>query len=75
VPHHGSANSLDKDFLDMVSPLVAIISVSQTNSYGHPSIITLELLREQGIWTLLTSKQGSIMVKSDGKIITIEKER
>lgn len=75
VPHHGSANSLDKDFLDMVSPLVAIISVSQTNSYGHPSIITLELLREQGIWTLLTSKQGSILVKSDGKIITIEKER
>ncbi|MCR4432454.1 MAG: DNA internalization-related competence protein ComEC/Rec2 [Caldiserica bacterium] len=75
VPHHGSATSLDKEFLEMVSPLVAVISVGKDNPYGHPSQVTLELLKEVGLWTLETSRVGSVVVQSDGKFITIEKAK
>jgi len=75
VPHHGSATSLDKEFLEMVRPLLAVISVGKDNSYGHPSQIALGLLKEEEILTLETSVVGSITVQSDGKFITIEHEK
>lgn len=47
-PHHGSwydgEPSLSK-ILELVDPSVVVISVGSTNSYGHPSIETLKLLR------------------------------
>ena len=47
-PHHGSwyngEPSLSK-ILDLVEPSVVVISVGSTNSYRHPSIETLRLLR------------------------------
>lgn len=47
-PHHGSwydgEPSLSK-ILELVDPSVVIVSVGSTNSYGHPSIETLKLLR------------------------------
>lgn len=75
VPHHGSATSIDKEFLEMIHPLVAVISVGKDNSYGHPSQITLGLLKEEGVLTLETSISGSITVQSDGKFITIKSEK
>lgn len=75
VPHHGSPTSLDEQFLDLVSPEVAVISAGEENPYGHPSNITLDLLKEEGVLVLQTQKDGSITVQTDGKFITIEKER
>ena len=47
-PHHGAwydgEPPLSK-ILDLVDPSVVVISVGSTNSYGHPSIETLKLLR------------------------------
>ena len=47
-PHHGSwydgEPSLSK-ILELVDPSVVIVSVGSRNSYGHPSIETLKLLR------------------------------
>lgn len=75
VPHHGSATSLDEQFLDLVSPEVAVISVGKNNPYGHPSGITLNLLKEKEVLVLQTLKDGTITIQSDGKFITIGKEK
>ncbi len=36
VPHHGSRNSASADFLDAVSPQVALIPAGPLNRYNHP---------------------------------------
>lgn len=47
-PHHGAwydgTPSLQQ-ILDQVNPSLVVISVGSTNSYGHPSVETLNLLR------------------------------
>lgn len=72
VPHHGSSTSLDEFFLQAISPSLAIISVGKDNAYGHPSTWTLELLQSHRVSTLLTSQAGTILLQSDGQILTIE---
>jgi competence protein ComEC len=44
VAHHGSRTSSEKIFLDYVSPVAAVISVSEINLFGHPSSEVLERL-------------------------------
>lgn len=44
VSHHGSKYSSSTEFLAAVNPAVALISVGQDNSYGHPHADALERL-------------------------------
>jgi competence protein ComEC len=37
VAHHGSASSTTAEFLSVVKPQVAVISVGKDNKYGHPN--------------------------------------
>jgi competence protein ComEC len=75
VPHHGSATSLDEEFLERVSPEITVISVGKENPYGHPSTVTIDLLKEEEIFTLQTSRDGTISIQTDGRFIKIEKEK
>ena len=68
--HHGSKTSTTKKLLKAIKPKYAIISVGK-NSYGHPNDSTLKLLSENKIKTYRTDKSGTIVVKSDGKKISI----
>lgn len=45
VAHHGSKSSSTKDFIDLVSPKIALIGVGEKNTFGHPSSEILERLR------------------------------
>ncbi|MGA8102288.1 MAG: MBL fold metallo-hydrolase, partial [Candidatus Acidiferrales bacterium] len=36
VPHHGSKTSPTEPFLEAVQPKFAVISVGESNSFGHP---------------------------------------
>ena len=45
VAHHGSKNSTTAEFLDLVRPHSAVISVGIDNDYGHPDSGTIDRLR------------------------------
>ncbi len=48
VAHHGSKYSTTEEFLNVIMPEIAVISVGK-NSYGHPTQETLQRLEESGI--------------------------
>lgn len=67
LAHHGSHNGLDADWLNLVRPDLAVASLAQGNSYGHPHRETLELLREHDVPLLRTDQWGTITLTSDGE--------
>jgi competence protein ComEC len=62
--HHGSKTSTSNEFVEKVSPDVAVISAGKGNSYGHPEV--LDILENYGIRILRTDLQGDIKIISDG---------
>ncbi len=72
VAHHGSKTSSSLEFLEKVSPEVAVISVGE-NSYGHPSEEALQNLDNFAIKTLITRELGDIKIVSDGNFFSIIK--
>lgn len=63
VGHHGSSTASSKEFLDAVSPQVAIISCGKGNSYGHPHSETLERLNKTGAKIYRTDTVGTVIAK------------
>ena len=57
--HHGSKGSSCEEFIQLVSPETAVISVGE-NSYGHPSQEVLQLFEQFGIQVLITKELGDI---------------
>lgn len=70
VGHHGSRYSTSLEFLKKVSPEYAVISVGENNTYKHPHKEILKRLEEQNIQIYRTDKEGTILAKSNGSIIT-----
>jgi len=60
VGHHGSRTSTCGEFLDCVSPEVAVIQVGVYNIYGHPHTKTVEKCRERGIIIYRNDYNGAI---------------
>lgn len=73
-PHHGSATSSTKTFLQEISPKTVIISVGADNDYGHPDDDVLRRYEEIGAKVYRTDLQGTILVESDGKTYTVQKK-
>ncbi|MCD5385007.1 MAG: MBL fold metallo-hydrolase [Candidatus Pacebacteria bacterium] len=69
IGHHGSRTSTLADFLERVSPSIAIISAGKDNYYGHPHKEILELLDNYDIRVLRTDIDGDIRVIIDNKNI------
>lgn len=72
VAHHGSSTSSTDAFLAAVNPAVGLISVGAANIYGHPSSDVLAALGRLGAATMRTDHSGSIVVRSDGRRLTME---
>lgn len=66
VGHHGSRYSSCQEFLDRIRPEAAVISCSESNTYGHPSPETIKRLEQNGIKTMYTMKSGAVTVSTDG---------
>ena len=62
VAHHGSAQSSSDDFLQLVQPTVAVISVGKNNRYGHPTTQALERLHTYADQVLRTDQHGAIVI-------------
>lgn len=72
VGHHGSDTSTSDEFLTAVNPKIAIISVGEDNSYGHPADITLTKLKDSNIQYYRTDEYGDIILQIDGvNIVTV----
>jgi competence protein ComEC len=71
VGHHGSKTSSAQEFIEAVSPEIAIISAGRDNKYGHPHQEVLERLKNYGIRILRTDKEGDIKIISDGITLLI----
>lgn len=70
VGHHGSKYSTSREFLDKITPKMALISVGP-NRYGHPAEETLERLQKQGCTILRTDEVGAIQVYAQGKQVQV----
>lgn len=72
IGHHGSKYSSDQQFIDVVSPEIALISVGASNRYGHPHPEVLNKL--QFCDTYITSVDGAIRIVI-GKSMLVTKVR
>ncbi|MDO8474359.1 MAG: MBL fold metallo-hydrolase [bacterium] len=63
VGHHGSKTSSSKEFIEAVSPDIAVISSGEGNSYGHPHEEVLARFLEFGIDILRTDELGDITLR------------
>lgn len=67
VGHHGAKTSTSPEFIEVVRPETSIVSVGESNSYGHPSLETINNLTQFDSKILRTDELGSIELVSDGK--------
>lgn len=74
VAHHGSKYSTSEEFLEMIRPDLAVISVGK-NSFGHPTQGVIDKLRSIGARLLRTDQNGKIEIISDGEKWWILPER
>ncbi|MGI5970144.1 MAG: ComEC/Rec2 family competence protein [Oscillospiraceae bacterium] len=62
VSHHGSKNGSCKMLLDEIKPDIAVISVGEGNTYGHPSGEAVSRLKSAGAEIYRTDLNGSISI-------------
>ena len=77
VGHHGSNTSTTPEFLAVVNPQLAVISVGADNTYGHPTPEVIARLEEkigsENIYR--TDKNGTIEFITDGERLWVRVER
>ncbi|HOZ37002.1 MAG TPA: ComEC/Rec2 family competence protein [bacterium] len=71
VAHHGSSSATSEEFLKLVSPTDAIISVGADNDYGHPSLRIINRLKRAGVNIWRTDEQGDIETIGNGATIEV----
>ncbi|MCX6761942.1 MAG: ComEC/Rec2 family competence protein [Candidatus Moranbacteria bacterium] len=75
IAHHGSKSATSAQWLELVHPKEAVISVGKDNRYGHPTAEVLSRLQDDKIRILRTDQQGDVVydcasVKSDCELTT-----
>jgi competence protein ComEC len=76
VAHHGSVDSGLPELLARLQPRIAVISVGAGNDYGHPTPSTLSALEHRpGLRLFRTDLDGTVVVESDGRALTVRRSR
>ena len=73
--HHGSSTSTTQEFLDAVSPSIAIIQVGEGNRYGHPHQEVMERLYAANLRIYRNDHHGDIIITTDGTNIEVRTAR
>jgi competence protein ComEC len=75
ISHHGSADALLPALLEEIRPRVAVISVGEGNTYGHPTPETLAALdAAPGLAVYRTDRDGAVTIESDGRRLSVATE-
>jgi competence protein ComEC len=74
VAHHGSEDAGLTELLNRVRPRLAVISVGAGNPFGHPTAAVLAALAGQGVRTLRTDRDGTIVLEAAGGSIEVDSE-
>ena len=71
IPHHGSRYQ-DMGFLESLDAAIAIASVGEENTYGHPADSTLAPLSAGGARVLRTDQDGDVVISLDGDQLRVD---
>lgn len=74
VGHHGAEDTNSEEFMDKVMPKLAVLSVGKNNRFGYPSDAVIERFKTKKIPLYRTDIDGTIIIQTDGNIISIKKE-
>jgi competence protein ComEC len=74
VCHHGSKYQ-DPEFMSLLSPAIAIISVGAGNTYGHPAPQTVAALTRLGARVVRTDTDGAIAIAAKNHRLSIKLAR
>jgi competence protein ComEC len=67
VAHHGSKYATSQEFVDRVTPRVAIVSCGEWNRYGHPSQLVLDRFKSVNATLYRTDMHGEISIVNRGR--------
>lgn len=70
VSHHGSADQY-AELIEHIRPSISLISVGESNGYGHPTSRTLKLLGRTNSLICRTDQLGSISLARNSKGFTV----
>ena len=72
VGHHGSKAALTESVVDTIRPEISLVSVGESNRYGHPAAQTLSLLDNVGSHVFRTDEMGDVSCEfsNDGIRVT-----
>lgn len=74
--HHGSAGASCNEFLEAVTPTIAVIGAAEYNFYRHPRVDVLKRLKNVGCCTSYsTANNGNVVIVSDGVDLRVEVEK
>lgn len=73
--HHGSKTSSTEQFVELLRPGLTIFSAGLQNRYGHPHEEVMERFFSRKLPTLITGIDGTIEVRVQGNIWSVQKEK
>ena len=66
VGHHGSPSSTSEEFLNIIHPQKALISIGNHNKFRNPSSFRVRRLMAHAVEIERTDKSGAIILENDG---------
>jgi competence protein ComEC len=72
VAHHGSKTSTTPEWLNYWKPKYAVISVGESNPYGHPDDGVIQRLAERGIGIRRTDLDGEVRYRVTSSGLRVE---
>jgi competence protein ComEC len=65
APHHGSATSSTRDFVDAVQPRIAVHAAAWRSHFGHPKPVVVERYAERNARQFITGVVGTVRIWRD----------
>lgn len=71
APHHGSASSSTRTFIDAVRPAAVVFSAGRNNRFGHPAPPVVARYEAARVPMFRTDEDGAVIVETDGRGVEI----